>query len=215
MNDGFDAEVRESLLRVARKLADARLNIGTAGNASVRCGARLLITPSGRHPWHTSADDLVQLTLDGSVIGSGKPSSEWRMHCELYRQRGEAGAIVHTHSPYATTLACQLRELPAFHYAVARFGGDNVRCAPYARFGSAELCAAVVAAMQDRSACLMANHGAAVIGRDLDAALDNAIEFEYLCELYWRALQGGTPSLIDAREMVAVGAAYRGYCQTA
>lgn len=191
---------------------DARLNVGTAGNVSVRCGDGLLITPSGRHPRDTAPGDMVRLALDGEVIGPGKPSSEWRFHCDLYRQRADAGAVVHMHSPYATTLSCQRRGLPPFHYTIARFGGDDVRCAPYAAFATADLSQTVVDAMHQRSACLMANHGATVIGRDLDEALANAIELEFLCELYWRALQGGTPVLLDAQEMREIGARYRGYC---
>ncbi|MBK8067757.1 MAG: class II aldolase/adducin family protein [Rhodanobacteraceae bacterium] len=207
-----EGELRESLLRVSRALVETRLNVGTAGNASVRCGDDLLITPSGRHPHDTSGTDLVRLTLGGEVIGAGKPSSEWRFHCDLYRQRGDAGAVVHMHSPYATTLSCQRRGLPPFHYTIARFGGDDVRCAPYAPFATEELSRTVVDAMADRNACLMANHGATVIGRDLDEALENAIELEFLCELYWRASQGGEPVLLDAQEMREIGARYRGYC---
>lgn len=205
-------QLRDSLLRVSLALVEERLNVGTAGNVSVRCGDGLLITPSGRDPRVTGPDDLVRLTLDGSVIGAGKPSSEWRFHVALYAQRPDAGAVVHVHSPFATTLSCQRRGLPPFHYTIARFGGDDVRCAPYAPFATAELSQTVIDAMHERSACLMANHGATVIGRDLDEALANAIELEFLCELYWRALQGGTPVLIDAEEMRAVGARYRGYC---
>lgn len=205
-------QLRASLLRVARALVGARLNIGTAGNVSVRCGDGLLITPSGRHPRDTGPEDMVRLALDGAVLGPGKPSSEWRFHCELYRQRPDAGAVVHTHSPYATTLSCQRRGLPPFHYTIARFGGDDVRCAPYAPFATGELSQTVVDAMADRSACLMANHGATVIGHNLDEALENAIELEFLCELYWRARQGGEPVLLDADEMREIGARYRGYC---
>ncbi|GMU43753.1 MAG: class II aldolase/adducin family protein [Xanthomonadales bacterium] len=204
---------RESLLRTSGALVDARLNVGTAGNVSVRCEGGLLITPSGRHPRELEAVDMVRLTLDGSVLGAGKPSSEWRFHCALYRVRPDAGAIVHMHSPYATTLSCQRRDLPAFHYSVARFGGGDVRCAPYAVFGSVELSEAVVVAMQDRSACLMANHGATLIGRDLATVLADAIEFEYLCELYWRTLQGGQPVLLDTKQMREVELRFRNYCE--
>ena len=188
------------------------MNVGTAGNVSVRCGDGLRITPSGRHPRDTAPGVMVCLALDGEVIGPGNPSSECRFHCDLYRQRADAGAVVHMHSPYATTLSCQRRGLPPFHYTIARFGGDDVRCAPYAAFATAELSQTVVDAMNERSACLMANHGATVIGRDLDEALANAIELEFLCELYWRALQGGTPVLLDPQEMREIGARYRGYC---
>ncbi|MBS1228033.1 MAG: class aldolase/adducin family protein [Proteobacteria bacterium] len=126
------------------------------------------------------------------------------IHRDVYVARREAGAIVHAHSPFATSLACLRRDIPAFHYMIARFGGDTLRCASYATFGTQALSDAALAAMAQRNACLLANHGMLVFGRNLDQALDLAVELEALCEQYWRACQLGEPVLLDAREMATV-----------
>lgn len=208
-----DRSLRHALITTAKTLLDARLNNGTAGNVSLRVDQGFLITPSGLHPGRCGPEDVVRMDLDGRPSGSRKPSSEWRFHLDLYAGRPEVGAIIHTHSPFATTLACQRRDIPAFHYTVARFGGNDLRCAPYAAFGSAELSRVLQVALRGRSACLMANHGATVLGRDLDDAVELAFELELLCELYWRALQGGTPVLLDEAEMADVLERYRSYGQ--
>lgn len=213
MTDSTEHALCESLVDAARTLLAARLNCGTAGNVSARHGEGCLISPSGLHPQRTTAADIVWLAADGVPHGARAPSSEWRFHRDLYAERADAGAIVHMHSPFATALACQRRALPAFHYTVARFGGADVPCADYAMFGSAELSRSVVDAMQGRSACLLANHGALVLGSDVADAVNAALELEWLCELYWRALQGGTPVLLSALEMNAVCARYQNYCR--
>ncbi|HRE16090.1 MAG TPA: class II aldolase/adducin family protein, partial [Rhodocyclaceae bacterium] len=122
-------------------------------------------------------------------------------HHDLYAARPEAGAIVHAHAPFATSIACLRRDIPPFHYMIARFGGDTVRCADYATFGTQALSDHIVFAMQSRSACLIANHGMLVFGRDLKQALALAIELEDLCEQYWRACQLGEPTLLSPEEM--------------
>ena len=204
---------RRALLEATGELLGAGLNGGMAGNLSLRFGGGMLITPSGVHPRAMRAEQMVPVGANGQAEGPGLPSSEWRFHLDLYLARPEAAAIVHTHAPFATALACQRREIPAFHYTVARFGGDQVRCADYATFGTTELSQAVLAAMHGRSACLMANHGALVIGRDLREALDRAAELEQLCRIYWHALQGGEPVLLDAEQMRQVHQRYRSYGQ--
>ncbi|MBL8398679.1 MAG: class II aldolase/adducin family protein [Candidatus Accumulibacter sp.] len=195
----------------------AGLNCGTAGNLSVRCeptGAEgFLITPSGMAYERLEPDDLVEMTFDGRTLGRRLPSSEWRFHRDLYRARPDAGAILHAHSPFATSLACLRREIPPFHYMIARFGGDNVRCAAYATFGSQELSDALLAAIADRRACLLANHGMVVFGDDLPRALALGSEFEALCEQYWRACQLGQPVLLDVAEMSRVLEKFAGYGQ--
>lgn len=208
-----DLTPRHALIVTAKILLEARLNSGTAGNVSLRTDGGFLITPSGLHPGRCGPEDVVLMDDAGRPSGSRKPSSEWRFHLDLYASRPEVGAIIHTHSPFATTLACQRREVPAFHYSIARFGGNTLRCAPYAAFGSAALSRVMQDALVGRSACLMANHGATVLGRDLDEALELAVELELLCELYWRALQGGTPMLLDDAEMADVIERYRSYGQ--
>jgi L-fuculose-phosphate aldolase len=208
-----DRPLRHALISTSRALVDARLNNGTAGNVSLRTAEGFLITPSGLHPARCGPEDMVAMDLHGLPSGARSPSSEWRFHLDLYATRPEVGAIIHTHSPFATTLACQRRAIPAFHYTVARFGGSDLRCAPYAAFGSAELSQVLQEALQGRSACLMANHGATVLGRDLDEAIELAFELELLCELYWRSLQGGPPVMLDEAEMADVLQRYRTYGQ--
>jgi L-fuculose-phosphate aldolase len=205
--------LRQALVNAARELLGARLNCGTAGNVSARWADGLLISPSGLHPSRTEAPDIVCLTAQGQPQGARAPSSEWQFHRDIYLQHPQAAAIVHMHSPFATALACQRRAIPAFHYTVARFGGEDIRCADYAMFGTAELSHSILAALTDRSACLMANHGAVVIGADVADAVNAALELEWLCELYWRALQSGPPVLIEPAQMAAVCQRYQHYCR--
>ena len=201
-------DLRQKLISTACRTMTSGLNKGIAGNLSVRCEENgepgFLITPTGIPYEALEPADVVFMRLDGSSTGRRKPSSEWRFHRDVYVARAEATAIVHAHSPFATTLACLRRDIPAYHYMIARFGGDTLRCATYATFGTQELSDAALAAMAGRSACLLANHGMLVFGRDLDQALDYAIELEALCEQYWRACQLGEPVLLDAREMATV-----------
>jgi L-fuculose-phosphate aldolase len=200
-------DLREGIVAAARSLATHNLNRGTAGNVSARWNEGFLVTPSGLPCDEMQPDDIVPMAMDGtwpSVSGARKPSSEWRFHRDLYAARAEAGAIVHAHAPFATALACLRADIPSFHYMIARFGGSSVRCAAYATFGTQELSDAALAALEDRCACLLANHGMLVFGRDLRHALDLAVEFESLCEQYWRALQLGRPLLLPESEMAVV-----------
>lgn len=199
------------LLQTAQQLQLAGLNKGTSGNVSVRNGAGFLITPSGVPIDALSATAMVQMSLDGSAEAGKKPSSEWRFHRDILQQRPEVNAVVHTHSMFATTLACLQREIPAFHYMIAVAGGADVRCAPYALFGSQALSDVALTALQDRKACLLANHGMIALGRDLAEALSIAVEVENLAEQYWRTLQLGIPYILTETEMQAVFAQFKGY----
>ncbi len=205
--------LREALLAAARSMSEVGLNVGTSGNASVRLQDGMLITPTGLRIEDCGPDDLVFVDASGRAHGERAPSSEWPMHLGVYADRADAGAILHAHPPFATALACHRLEIPPFHYMIARFGGSTVRCARYATFGTAALSAAVREAMHDRSACLLANHGMLVSGRDAAHALDMAIEFETLCEQYWRALQLGEPVLLSQAEMDEVMVRFAGYGQ--
>ena len=201
-------ELRQKLISTACRTMSYGLNKGVAGNLSVRTEengeAGFLITPTGIAYESLAPADIVFMRLDGSATGRRQPSSEWRFHRDVYVARSEATAILHAHSPFATSLACLRRDIPAFHYMIARFGGDTLRCASYATFGTQQLSDAALAAMTQRNACLLANHGMLVFGRDLDQALDLAVELEALCEQYWRACQLGEPLLLDEREMATV-----------
>jgi L-fuculose-phosphate aldolase len=203
--------LKATVLATARQMNAERLNRGTAGNVSVRCSAGFLITPTGMAYTACEPDDVVHVKPDGQVTGRRKPSSEWRLHCDIYAARPEAGAIIHAHAPFAVSLACMDCALPPFHYMVARFGGSDVRCAAYTTFGTQALSDAVLTALQDRCACLMAHHGMVVFGRDPDHALALAVELETLCEQYWRVLQIGAPRLLDSEEMTRVITAFRDY----
>ncbi|MDR2014644.1 MAG: class II aldolase/adducin family protein [Azoarcus sp.] len=203
------------LLAVSCALKEHRLNVGTAGNVSARCDGGFLMTPSGRLPERCSAADMVWMTKEGASEGAGGlvPSSEWRIHRDIYANIPEAGAVVHAHSPFATALACQRADIPPFHYMVALFGGGSVRCAAYATFGTQALSENVLVALAGRNACLLANHGMLACGRDLAHALAQAVELETLCEQYWRACQPGPPVLLSEGEMAEVLERFRHYGQ--
>jgi len=207
------ADLAARVLATARAMNAAGINRGSAGNVSARCEGGFLITPTGMAYDACEPGDMVKVGADGTPAGRRRPSSEWRFHRDIYGARPDAGAVVHTHSPFATALACQEQGIPAFHYMVARFGGTDVRCAAYATFGSQELSDAIVSALDGRCACLMAHHGMVVFGRDLKQALALAIELETLCEQYWRVLQLGAPKLLPADEMTRVMAKFATYGQ--
>lgn len=209
--------LRERVIATALGMNAAGINRAKAGNVSARWRAGdfdgFLITPTGVAYDRLSPDDIVAVARDGEAHGRLAPSSEWRFHRDVYAARPDAGAIVHTHAPFCTTLACLGRGIPAFHYMVAVAGGRDVRCAPYATFGSQELADAAVAALAERRACLLANHGMIAIGADLDRALGLAIEVESLAETYWRVLQVGEPVLLADDEMDRVLAKFATYGQ--
>ena len=204
------------VLETARAMNASGINRGSAGNVSARIPSDefgFLITPTGMSYEHSTPSDMAKVGAGGTASGPRLPSSEWRFHHDIYRARPDAGAVLHAHSPFATALACQQLAVPAFHYMVARFGGVDVRCADYATFGTQELSDAMLVALEDRSACLMAHHGMVVIGRDLEQALALAIELETLCEQYWHVLQLGVPKLLDEAEMSIVCEKFSSYGQ--
>jgi L-fuculose-phosphate aldolase len=206
-------DLREAIVSAARAMGTLGLNRGAAGNLSARWNEGFLVTPTGLPYDEMQPGDVVPMAMDGSWHCARKPSSEWRFHRDLYAARPEAGAVVHAHAPFATALACLRADIPPFHYMIARFGGSTVRCAAYATFGTQELSDAALAALDDRCGCLLANHGLLVFGRDLRHALDLAVEFESLCEQYWRALQIGRPVLLSDAEMDVVLEKFRTYGQ--
>ncbi|NOX80137.1 MAG: class II aldolase [Deltaproteobacteria bacterium] len=192
---------RRDLLDTARSVNRRGLSQGTTGNLSVRLADGFLITPSALPYEACHAEDMVWMGLDGEVRGQRKPSTEWRLHRDIYANRPEAGAILHAHPPWCTTLACLEREIPAFHYMVAMAGGDNIRCAPYAIFGSQALSDSVLLALHKRTACLLAHHGMVCFAADLDRVLALGLEIEALAGVYVRTLQIGEPKLLGQDEM--------------
>jgi L-fuculose-phosphate aldolase len=200
-NMNTEPTLRTHLLHISQRMSALALNRGTSGNASVRCGEHLLITPSALPVSEMTPASMVRLDLTGTVLQGGKPSSEWRFHCDILKTRPGINAVLHTHSIFATTLACLRREVPAIHYMIAMAGGDSIRCAPYSLFGEAQLSEAALEALHNRKACLLANHGMIALGTDLDDALAVAIEVEAVCEIYWRALCAGEPHILSAQQM--------------
>lgn len=209
--------LNDKVLATARAMVAQGLNRGSAGNVSVRYRKEkhdgFIISPTGMAYEDCAPDDMVFVGMDGKPWGGRRPSSEWPFHLDIYQHFAAAGAVVHTHAPFATSLACMEMEIPPFHYMIARFGGRDVRCARYATFGTKELSDAIVVALEGRCACLMSHHGMVVYGRDLDHALKLAIELETLCEQYWRVLQIGEPKLLSDEEMQRVLEKFGGYGQ--
>lgn len=191
-----------AVIETSQAIEPAGLGVCTAGNVSARFEEGFLITPSGVPYEDLGDEDIVGLDFTGNTLaGKLKPSSEWRLHAAVYAAREDAHAVVHVHSPWATAQACARRDIPAFHYMVARAGGGDVRCAAYATFGSEALARNAVAALQDRQACLLANHGLVALGATLRAAFDLAREMEELAKQYLLSRLAGEPVLLDAAEM--------------
>jgi L-fuculose-phosphate aldolase len=207
----MSALLREQIVAACKQLETSGLNRGTSGNVSCREGEHFLITPTGLPVDEITPSKIVSLGFDGKVIGIGKPSSEWQFHADILRVRPEIHAVVHTHSPHATALACLREDLPPFHYMIAIAGGDSVRCAPYALFGTDTLSKHAVDALRERKACLLANHGMITLGRDLNEAMAIAIELESLCQQYLIARQVGQPTLLTEQEMQAVIERFKSY----
>lgn len=208
-----ESDLRAALTATARQTVSQGLNKGSSGNVSARWGDGFLITPSGLPNDTLEPEQMVFVDMEGQASGSLKPSSEWRIHRDIYRTRPEVNAIVHAHSSCAVSLSCLRRGIPAFHYMVAAAGGKDIRCADYATFGTQALSDSVLAALQDRRACLMSNHGLVAVGTSLDAALSLAVEVEELCAQYWRASLMGEPVLLSDAEMDEVLEKFKHYGQ--
>lgn len=205
------SSVQDQLLATARAMNSLALNQGTSGNVSVRDGEGFLITPSALPYEQCSAEDMVWMDWGGQSLDSRKPSSEWRMHADIYRRYPQAIAILHAHSLYCTTLACLERAIPAFHYMVAMAGGDSIRCAPYATFGTQALSDVAIEALSDRSAALLGHHGMICFAVNLDQVLALAVEVETLARMYLQALQVAEPSVLPAAEMAEVLRRFKDY----
>jgi L-fuculose-phosphate aldolase len=196
----LENELRNQLVYISNQLAYLGLNRGTSGNCSIRLGAQILITPSGVPAKDLTPEAIVKLDGFGNVIGSGKPSSEWQFHFDILSSRPDVNAVVHTHSLHATAQACAHREIPAFHYMIAVAGGDTIRCAPYETFGTKALSLGAIEALENRYACLLANHGLIALGNNLNDALALALEVETLCEQYtYYQLLGGSHILSKSK----------------
>lgn len=203
--------VRRALVAAARDMSATGLSQGTSGNLSARTPEGFLITPSGVPYPDIEPDMMVPMDVQGGWSGAWKPSSEWRMHADIYRERPEAEAVVHTHSPHATAFSTLRQDIPAFHYMVAMAGGSTLRCADYATFGTQELSDAMLVALEDRKACLLANHGVICFEASVARALWLAGEVEMLARQYILARQAGTPVVLDEEEMARVLERFKSY----
>ncbi len=206
--------LRREMVARCREMNASGVNQGTSGNVSARHGGRMLITPSAT-PYATMEPEMIAAldlaTEDGAWTGPMPPSTEWRFHRDLLRARPDMAAVVHAHPPHCTALAIARREIPACHYMIAAFGGADVRVAGYARYGTAELARLAVAAMDGRTACLLANHGMIALGESLARAMWRAIELEAIARQYLLSLQLGGPTLLSAAEIDATLAGFANY----
>jgi L-fuculose-phosphate aldolase len=206
-------EARHAIVTTCQELSRSGLVVGTAGNVSVREGDLLAVTPSGLRYAELTPELVGVHRLDGAPVEAPLgPTSELPLHLAIYAARPEVGAVVHTHSVAATALSTLVDEIPSVHYYMAMFGGP-VLVAPYATYGTETLARNVVHALRDRTGCLMGNHGAVTVGPDLVTAHDKSIYLEWLCEVYLRASSAGSPRLLSALEIDAVGSKLEGYGQ--
>jgi L-fuculose-phosphate aldolase len=205
-------QLRKALIATACATNSLGLNQGTAGNVSARTPEGFLITPSGLPFDQLVPEHVVEMDLEGQVASDQiEPSSEWRFHRDILVNRPEVGAVLHAHSPYATALACTHREIPAFHYMVAVAGGKTIPCAPYAAFGTQALSDNVLTALENRHACLLANHGMVAVGPSLEEVLRLAKEVEELARQYHLSLQIGGPVILSDEAMTIVLEKFKTY----
>ncbi len=209
-----ELKLRKAIVEKARWMNLSGLNQGTSGNISARFEDRMLITPSAT-PYESMRPDMIaSMPLDredGAYDGPLKPSTEWRFHQDILRERPDAGAVVHTHSPHATALAMARKPIPRCHYMISHFGGDDIRCADYATFGTEELSRNALKALEGRNGCLLANHGMIAIGSDLDKAMWLAVEFETIARQYCLSLSIGGPVLLSEEEIEDSRRRFTGY----
>lgn len=213
MTTAESLEKRQALIAACLEMNALGINQGTSGNISVRHGEGLLITPT-RVPYEQlQPEDIVALAFDGSSTGRHAPSSEWRFHCDIMHRRPDVEAIVHAHPIHATIIAIMGLDIPPLHYMVAVAGGKDIRCAPYALFGSPALSEAALQALEGRKACLLGHHGIIAVGRSLQGALWLAGEVETLAKQFHGCLQIGGPKLLSDAAMDDVLVKIAGYAQ--
>lgn len=209
-----EKHLRQAIIDQCRFMNASGLNQGTSGNISARCGERMLITPSAT-PYDAMTPEMIAaMPFDGAYgawEGPLKPSTEWRFHFDILKNRPDMDAVVHAHPTFCTALAMAHREIPAAHYMVAAFGGANVRCAPYARYGTAELSALALEALDGRTACLLANHGSIAMGESLEKAMWRAVELETIARQYCFALSIGGPVILSDAQIAETLAGFGSY----
>ncbi len=210
----IERELRQAIIDSCKFMNSSGLNQGTSGNVSARFEDKVLITPSATPYDAMTPEMLAAMPLDaeyGTWEGPLKPSTEWRFHFDILKSRPDAGAVVHAHPTFCTTLAMAHKPIPAAHYMIAAFGGNDVRCAPYARYGTAELSGHALTALEGRSACLLANHGSLAVGSTLEKAMWLAVELETLARQYYHSLLIGGPVLLSDEAIAETAKAFGSY----
>ncbi len=213
-----EASLREQIILIVNKMISSGINQGTSGNISARFNDGMIITPSSLSYETMKPNDLVYINLTKSEKDANnaftsskkrKPSSEWKLHSDIYSKRPEINSVLHCHSIYATALSCHCRGIPSFHYMVALAGGNDIKCSKYATFGSQELSNNALQVLNGRYACLLSNHGQLTLGTNLEKALSLAIEVETLANMFLQALQLGEPLRLTNEEMRKVSNKFR------
>src|SRR3712207_1446792 len=197
-------DLRTKMADICRRMNSSGVNQGTSGNLSARTDSGFLITPTSLPYERMGPDDIVEMDFDGTYAGRHRPSSEWRFHRDILRSRYDVNVVLHCHSIYATTLAVHHKPIPSFHYMTAVAGGTDIRCSPYATYGTQQLSQNALEALEGRLACLLGQHGQISLGRNLEHALWLAIEVETLSRLYVQALTLGDPPILPDDEMARV-----------
>jgi L-fuculose-phosphate aldolase len=209
-----ERQLRRAIIAKCRWMNASGLNQGTSGNISARYEERMLITPSAT-PYEAMTPEMIaSMPLqgdEGAWDGPLQPSTEWRFHLDIMRARADVGGIVHTHSTYATVLAIARKPIPACHYMIAAFGGTDIRCAGYARYGTKELSELALAALAGRNGCLLANHGMIAVGASLDKAMWLAVELETLARQYYLSLALGSPFILSDEEIAETARGFSSY----
>tara|TARA_B100000989_G_scaffold73831_1_gene52031 strand:+ start:852 stop:1490 length:639 start_codon:yes stop_codon:yes gene_type:complete len=194
-------KIRKKIIEVTKNSIREKLNLNSEGNVSFKLGDQIYITPSGINGLSIKESDICQLSLKGDIKGKKKPSSELSLHLKIYENFSDINSIVHTHSMWASIISCMQLDIPSFHYMVAEFGGDNIRCAEYATFGTVELGAKVVKALNERNGCLLSNHGQVTIGKNLDEAFSLSKALEKISKQYYFCFLSKTCNILDKKEM--------------
>ena len=210
------SKLKSEIIKYSKKLNNTNLSALRSGNISARGKVNgvdgFYITPSGKKYSSLKPKDIVFVTLKGRFDkNKGKPSSEWRFHQDIYVNKKEAKAIVHAHSTCATAVSTHQKSIPAFHYMVAVAGGEDIKCAKYATFGTRNLSKNILSALKNRSACLISNHGQIAFGSNLDHAFELAQEVENICHQYINALRIGIPKILSKKEMKIVLGKFKNY----
>jgi L-fuculose-phosphate aldolase len=209
-----ELEVRRSIISQCLFMNGSGLNQGNSGNISVRFGDRMLITPTSIPYDEMTPDMIASMPIDGEYgawEGPNKPSSEWRFHLDIMKAKPKVSSVVHTHAPFSTILAIARKPIPACHYMVAAFGGDDVKVAGYARYGTKELSDHVLNAIEDRNGCLMANHGMLTVGSSLKKAMWRAVELETIAKQYYHTLLIGGPVILSSDQIAETLESFAGY----